>query len=503
MATGLSNTGFSAIQGVTPMWPPVAWPEQTFGLSAIYGGGAANIISLLGGALYLPDTNTCWQDAAGTVPGAYDKKVALMNDVTGLFTASQPTTNYQPYLRSANYSDLPFTSATGEEWTPARTLIDDAGGIEWENGEAYWRNSAGTGGNYASTPDSAAASITGDLTLIVKAELADWTPAATNGLVSKFSGTTGEYRIYISTGGLLIIGWYSGGVSCTASSTTAVGGTDASALWLKAIRVIGVKCQFYKSTDYNQDTGVGTWVQIGTDVVNTDPAPADTVNPLILGQTTSTISPIAGKIHYAAAWANITGEGTPAWEFRPTRDAVKPASPWLDFDGTDDYLISSIIPGNYSEGFICAGAVQTEAIGGINGIFGSSNSDVVRGVRFLVNAVGKIEMTRTSGSAGAYPASPSNIAKNIPFFATVSYWVAGAKVGVNGESPTVNAITRDYTGSTQYALIGASNNTESGVAPTIYLQGHIHALVWLPVTPTEAQETAIRNYVASKTGVTL
>lgn len=504
MATGLSNTGFSAIQGVTPMWPPVAWPEQAFGLSAIYGGGAANIISLLGGALYLPDTNTCWQDAAGTVPGAYDKKVALMNDVTGLFTASQPTTNYQPYLRSANYSDLPFTSATGEEWTTTRTLIDDAGGIEWENGEAYWRNPAGTTGNYASTPDSAAASITGDLTLIVKITRANGV-AEQDCITGKYntSGNNRSYRLIVDSIDKLVLITTSDGSTILIGQTTNPVDFTAGKYFTATLDVNdGSGNRVYT---FKQSSDGINWATLeSSSTVSGTTTIYDGTSEVEIGSyNLGALESFNGKIHYAAAWANITGEGTPAWEFHPTRDAVKPASPWLDFDGTDYYLISSIIPGNYSEGFICAGAVQTEAIGGINSIFGSSNSNAVRGVRFLVNATGKIEMTRTSGSAGAYPASPSNIAKDTPFFATASYWVAGAKVGINGESPTVNAITRDYTGSTQYALIGASNNTESGVTPTIYMQGHIHALSWLPSIPTEAQETAIRNYVASKTGVTL
>lgn len=505
MATGLSNTGFSAIQGVTPMWPPVAWPEQAFGLSAIYGGGAANIISLLGGALYLPDTSTCWQDAAGTVPGAYDKKVALMNDVTGLFTASQPTTNYRPYLRSANYSDLPFTSATGEEWTTTRTLIDDAGGIEWENGEAYWRNPAGTTGNYASTPDSAAASITGDLTLIVKITRANGV-AEQDCITGKYntSGNNRSYRLIVNSIDKLVLITTSDGSTILIGQTTNPVDFTAGKYFTATLDVNdGSGNRVYT---FKQSSDGINWATLeSSSTVSGTTTIYDGTSEVEIGSyNLGALESFNGKIHYAAAWANITGEGTPAWEFHPTRDAVKPASPWLDFDGTDDYLISSIIPGNYSEGFICAGAVQTEAIGVTNSIFGSADSNAVRGVRFVVNATGKIAMTRTSGSAtAAVSASPSNIAKDTPFFATASYWVAGAKVGINGESPTVNAITCDYTGSTQYALIGASNDTESGVTPTIYMQGHIHALSWLPSIPTEAQETAIRNYVASKTGVTL
>lgn len=49
--------------------------------------------------------------------------------------------------------------------------------------------------------------------------------------------------------------------------------------------------------------------------------------------------------------------------------------------------------------------------------------------------------------------------------------------------------------------MGASNNSTTDVSATNYIQGNIHALVWLPVIPTEAQELAIRNYVALKAGI--
>ncbi len=488
------------------IWPAPSrrsiWPGR-------YGAGPNvqsidNLIASLSGALYSPDTSNCWRDAGRTTPCTYDTKVYLMDDTTGAFTASQPTSTSQPYLRSGNYSDLPFTSDTGETWTTTRTMIDAAGGIEWDGADAYWRNSAGITGNYISTPDSVAASITGNGVWIFDGALVDWTPGTISVPISKISGTTGEYGLSVLTDGTLLLTWYVAGVAKTATSTAAIGATDASGCAIKVVREIGVKVQFYKATDFNRATRTGTWVQIGSDVVNTDAAATDTANSIFIGAQTISALPISGKIYYAAAWANTTGSGTPAWEFYPSRDAVKPASPWLDFDGTNDYLISSIIPGNYSAGFVCAGAVQTEAIGSGNALFGSSSSlGVVKGVRIVITVTGEGRIVRSGASSAVSTTTVNKITVNAPFIEAGIYSTSGSSVQINSSAVASDVTAMTYTGSTQYSLIGATNDTESGISPANYLQGHIHAIAWLPVIPTEAQETAIRSYIASKAGVTL
>jgi len=465
---------------------------------------ASALAKALGGGLFLPDTSNCWQDTGKTTPCAYDTKVAHMDDVTGLFTATQPTTNFQPYLRRDNFSVLPFTSATGEVWTVNRTQIQDAGGIEWANGEAYWRNPAGTAGNYVSTPDSAAASITGDGTWIFDGALVDWSPAAINGAASKISGTTGEYGITVLTDGTVKLSWYVAGVLKSATSTAAIGATDGGNCAIKVVRTIGVKVQFYKATDFNRTTRTGTWIQIGSDVANTDAAATDTANALLIGVAASAAtSPGGGKIHYAAAWANTTGEGMPAWEFHPTRDAVKPASPWLDADGIDDYMITSIQPGLYGSGYVCAGAVQTEAIGAVaNTILGSSSSVAVRGPRYNIGSTGGVEIHILDGTDDSSKTTASLsgfIAANVPFITAASYSTNVQTVSLNGGFKVSAAHSQDYTDTSQYATIFAANNSASGITPISYLKGHIHGFAWTQTIPTDAQDAAIQRYLAQRT----
>ena len=175
----------------------------------------------------------------------------------------------------------------------------------------------------------------------------------------------------------------------------------------------------------------------------------------------------------------------------------------MQFDGSNDYLVTNIIPGNYSAGFVCAGAVQTEAIGGTNALFGSSGSAAVKGMRLIVSTTNYAQLSRMDGSITTNATSTATITQNVPFVADADYQVTDARVRVNGANQHEALGDNTYTGTTQYALMGATNNLESGISATNYIRGNIHALVWLPVIPTEAQELAIRNYVASKTGVTL
>lgn len=427
------------------------------------------------------------------------------------FAAWQGTDVSKPYLRSADYSIVPFVSGTGETWTPTYTVIDDQGGFVRSGSDAYWRNPAGTVGNYVSTPDSAASSTTGDMSQVYELTC-NWRSGTTRFLAAK-NGSAGarSYILNLSSANKLQLQFSVDGTNfIIKTATEAVTFANGDKVFIKFVIDVdngasGYDVKFYSCTDYDKAAKTGTWVQIGTTVTTAGVTSIfDSTSPVMLGQldVTNTAGWL-GKIHYAAAWANTTGEGTPAWEFYPARDATFPASPWLQFDGSNDYLVTNIIPGNYSEGFICAGAVQIEAVSAVNVIFGSSVSDAVRGVQLSVGATGAVTTRRYDGTTNTSVATTDVITGYVPFVATASYSVATASAQLNSGTKETSATARDYTGTTQYALIGASNNTESGVTPANYIQGNFHALAWLPSISTEAQELAIRNYVAIKTGVTL
>lgn len=167
-----------------------------------------------------------------------------------------------------------------------------------------------TANNFASTPDSAALDITGDIDLRVKASLTDWTPTSNNVLVAKFT-TTGNNRSYlmqINTTGLIQLQYSTDGTALTsAQSTTATGFTDGTTNWVRATLDVdngasGRTVTFYTSTDGS------SWTQLGNTVTT-----AGTVTlfsgtaPLEIGVHSSAILPTNGTIYRAQVLNGIGG----------------------------------------------------------------------------------------------------------------------------------------------------------------------------------------------------
>ena len=141
-------------------------------------------------------------------------------------------------------------------------------------------------GNYASTPDAALLDITGDITLVGKVALNDWTPIGTQAIVGKYNGSGNQrsYLLYFPGAGageprLVIseLGTDASNVPMTATVAPTV--SAGNTLWLAAALdvdngVLDADCEFWTSLDGR------IWVQLGT-----------TVNP---GATLSAYSGSAG-----------------------------------------------------------------------------------------------------------------------------------------------------------------------------------------------------------------
>jgi hypothetical protein len=155
-------------------------------------------------------------------------------------------------------------SAVGPDTNdPLRLLLSDGGKRVY---------CPGSTGNYVSTPDSAALSITGDIDIRVKAALTDWTPAVASGLACKATTTTTRSWLFQvdSTTGKLRLAWSPDGSAASqvsVASTVSPTISDGSALWLRAVLDVdngagGKTVRFYTSSD-----GI-TWAQLGTDVTS-------------------------------------------------------------------------------------------------------------------------------------------------------------------------------------------------------------------------------------------
>lgn len=206
-----------------------------------------------------------------------------------------------------------FVSATTETWTINSSGTPPAllqGPRIFDEGAEYL-SLPGVAGNYASTPDSAANSVTGDLELIVRASLTDWTPAAIATLIAKWN-TTGNQRSYalsVNTDGTLNLSWSADGTAVLSkNSTVATGFADGAIAWVRATLDVnngaaGNDVKFYTSTD-----GV-TWVQLGTTVTTAaTTAVFNSTAVLEVGSMITGTSQLAiGRVYYASLLNGLAG----------------------------------------------------------------------------------------------------------------------------------------------------------------------------------------------------
>lgn len=180
-------------------------------------------------------------------------------------------------------------------------------------GRARYLRLPGINGNYASTPDSAALSITGDITIDAKVSLNDWTPATTAALVGKTgSTTTRSYTLFVvaTTGVLSIQTSPDGSAAVSQSSSAAPVVADGATLWVRVCLDVddgaGNKVhRFYTSSD-----GI-TWAQLGTTITTAGTTSIfDSTSILEIGSNFVGQNTAAGKIYQARIYAADLGSGS-------------------------------------------------------------------------------------------------------------------------------------------------------------------------------------------------
>lgn len=181
----------------------------------------------------------------------------------------------------------------------------------------------GTSGTRASTPDSAALSITSDIDVRVRVAPTDWTPAAEETFVAKWvSGqrswlfslfTTGRLRLRLSSDGTSIV---------SADSSVGSGFVDASTHWVRVTwRNSDDRVQFFTSED-----GV-TWSQLGTDKSLAVSAIFDSTSAVEIGSTDNgTLLRYTGKVFAVEVRNGIDGAvvANPSFDFYQ--------GPWINGD---------------------------------------------------------------------------------------------------------------------------------------------------------------------------
>jgi len=213
---------------------------------------------------------------------------------------------------------LALTGGAGSE--QSRTILGYNGSTKvaqvatWNAG---YLSLSGTSGNYASTPDSAAVSITGDIDIRVKVAMDDWTPGSlSNVLVGKY-GAQGQwaYALTVSSDGpglLSFHGSVDGSTQSVLSSSVPTGFVNGSPHWVRVTRS-ATELKFYTSED-----GV-TWTQLGTDqMFGFAGSIFDSTAALRVWAWEYDSRAFSGKVYYAELRNGI--DGTVVAKFDPNND---------------------------------------------------------------------------------------------------------------------------------------------------------------------------------------
>lgn len=175
----------------------------------------------------------------------------------------------------------------------------------------------GSTGNYATTPDSAGNSVTGDIDLRVKLSMDDWTPATDQRVLSKWiaTGDQRSYRFGVNADGTLHLGLSSAGTAGTTASvasSAATGYTDGTVHWIRVTwRNSDDRTQFFTSEDGSN------WTQLGTNRTVSATGIFDGTGELaVSGQEGGTANLLAAQVHRAEVRNGI--DGTVGANFDPS-----------------------------------------------------------------------------------------------------------------------------------------------------------------------------------------
>lgn len=253
---------------------------------------------------------------------------------TGYNSAASPyTASRKVFVSNFGYTSKPWDTPANKHYdawlttppTISREMpLSLSGQASTRIGEAVISNPAtqvkgtayllldGSSGCYASTPDSTANSITGDIDLRADVALDDWTPTGDATMVAKHTSTGNQrsYLLRVTSGGNLQLYRNPDGTAPSAvfvNSTVSTGFADGSRHWVRATLDVDDGAgnnvvKFYTSPD-----GV-TWTQLGATVTTAGVASIFNSTSIIqVGAFDTTGSLWAGKVYRAQILNGIDG----------------------------------------------------------------------------------------------------------------------------------------------------------------------------------------------------
>ncbi len=164
----------------------------------------------------------------------------------------------------------------------------------------------GASGDYFSTPDSVAASITGDIDVRVRVALDDWTGASWQVLIENATTVAG-ISFEILANGKVALYWGTAGGLKNATSTVAPTIANGDTLWVRATLDVDNGADGYDAKFYTSTNGVN-WTQLGTTVtVGSTTVIGNATVEVHIGRDNSDSGRVAGKIFRAQLYDGIDG----------------------------------------------------------------------------------------------------------------------------------------------------------------------------------------------------
>lgn len=331
----------------------------------------------------------------------------------------------------------------------------------------------GVTGNYFSTPDSAAVSITGDIEIHAYVALNDWT--VTSGIFVSHDDTAGGNRGFsfnMGAGGCLrFLYWPDGTTTRSFLSTVAPGFSAGYWVWLRVTRSAstgGIK--FYTSDD-----GV-SWVQLGSTVASTVEGMFDSTAALAIGASgNGAVGSAISKIQRLRIYSTIGGTN-PVVDFDANRFAETTTNGATATMSTGEVFTLNCTGTKPAQ---IVGSSQVLADGSAHEMSLSQTLSQPVTDYFFVKAPTYINAGRLTGSlgnalvtaqiggspqlglydgGGSYAAFSSNLALNTYGVITAIHSGADSTIEVNGVQGTTGDPGTASTGGTVYLFGGGGSN---------------------------------------------
>ena len=373
--TGTTVAAYVTVAGVTATLSgsettggtPPAWSDTVTSTSTNIGFNATT--EVMAGPMYYAAVYSAVLNAAGIIANAAG--TVQSNNVVFVDFTQQTKLDDSFTATSGQTVTITTSGATGARISGARDLYQGTAAnqpiyLPWSGANYGYLN--GVSGNYFSTPDSGAVSITGDIDIRCYAALDSWSPGGNQIFLGKDDvGTNRDYAFYTnSTGSNLSFFYSTDGSTLTgriAVSSVGTGFAAYSANWVRVTYASATgKVNFYTSAD-----GV-SWSALGTEQTITAGAIHDGNQPLGIGAGSAGGLRLVGRIYRAQIYNGIAG--TLAFDFNPA--AYTSGTTFLDsssnaatitingganivtstrlyFDGSNDYLKAAAFALNQPE----------------------------------------------------------------------------------------------------------------------------------------------------------